>query len=130
MRGRMRDTNRSLAMPAKYVSGSLHAARWSCPSCLLARTILDPDAPALFLNLLCSPPSAALHAVCTVSVATLHCLKPAALVATLPVARRPLELSQLLWGLSSLQCRELSIYYAAVRRCIAVLQVRGGYGVG
>lgn len=37
---------------------------------------------------------------------------------------RPLELSQLLWGLTALQCRDLHIYYAVVRRCIAILKVR------
>ncbi|GLC74093.1 hypothetical protein PLESTF_001459100 [Pleodorina starrii] len=35
---------------------------------------------------------------------------------------KPLELSQLLWGLSALQCKDLGIYYAVVRRCIAILK--------
>ncbi|KAG2429447.1 hypothetical protein HYH02_014029 [Chlamydomonas schloesseri] len=35
---------------------------------------------------------------------------------------KPLELSQLLWGLTALQCRQLHIYYAVVRRCIAILK--------
>ncbi|KAG2427215.1 hypothetical protein HXX76_010931 [Chlamydomonas incerta] len=37
-------------------------------------------------------------------------------------AFKPLELSQLLWGLTALQCRDLHIYYAVVRRCIAILK--------
>ncbi|GIL57634.1 hypothetical protein Vafri_12829 [Volvox africanus] len=37
-------------------------------------------------------------------------------------AFKPLELSQLLWGLTALECKDLNIYYAVVRRCIAILK--------
>lgn len=57
-------------------------------------------------------------------------------------ALRPLELSQLLWGLSHLQCTDLAIFHLVVHRSIVLLQVRacndlfwayvcgGGWGVG
>ncbi|EFJ48303.1 hypothetical protein VOLCADRAFT_91074 [Volvox carteri f. nagariensis] len=35
---------------------------------------------------------------------------------------KPLELSQLLWGLTALDCKDLNIYYSVVRRCIAILK--------
>ncbi|GFR50194.1 hypothetical protein Agub_g12362, partial [Astrephomene gubernaculifera] len=35
---------------------------------------------------------------------------------------KPLEMSQLLWGLSQLHCPEEAIFHAVVRRCIAILQ--------
>ncbi|KAG2487301.1 hypothetical protein HYH03_014141 [Edaphochlamys debaryana] len=46
----------------------------------------------------------------------------AAAAATKIQAFKPLEMSQLLWGLTALQCRDLTVCHAVVRRCIAILK--------